>query len=91
MSLNQGSRVLIRNNVSSGICSSERDGAEGDGKEQSNSAKTRDFLDLVAINSKSNSCRITIHFEYLPPSSRRNKMYVIGLQSEITVVVRNRI
>ena len=40
-----------------------------DGNEQSNSAKKRDFLDLVVVNSKSNSLRIMIHFEYLPPSS----------------------
>lgn len=63
---------------------------EEEGKEKSNSTNTSDFLDLVAMNSKSNSWRMTIHFDYLSHSNFCDKMYVMGLQSETTVVVRNR-
>ncbi len=69
ISLYQGSRVLIKKRVSSGIWSSNREDAVRDAKEHNNSAKTRDFVDLTVVNSKSNPWRITIHFEYLPPSS----------------------
>ena len=51
----QGSRVLIKNRVSSGLWSSKQEGAVTYVREQRNSAKTRDFLDLAVVNSKSNS------------------------------------
>lgn len=55
MSPYHGSRVLIKNKDSSGIWSSNREGVVVDGREQSNSAKMRDFLDLAVVNCKSNS------------------------------------
>ena len=61
-----GSRVLIKKSVSSGMYSSERDGGEFEGKEKIKSAKMSDFFDLAVVNSKSNSWRMKIHFEYLP-------------------------
>ena len=56
----QGLRVLIKKSESSGMYSLEREGAESEGREQSKLAKTNDFLDLVVVNSKSNTWRITI-------------------------------
>ena len=57
-------RVLIKKSVSSGIYSSKRGKGESEGREQIKSAKTNDFFDLAAVNFKSNSWRMKIHFEY---------------------------
>lgn len=66
----QGSKEPIRNNVSSGIKSPIVDfDAEDQGRLQISLAKTRDFLDFDMKNSKSKSWRITIQFEYFPPSN----------------------
>ena len=51
--------------------------------------KTSDLVDLAVVNTKSNSYRITIHLEYLPPSNCLERIYVMGLQSETTVIVRS--
>ena len=63
---------------------------ESVGSEHIRSAKMSDFVDLAVVNSKSNSCRITIHLDYLPPSNCQERIYVIGLHSETTVIVRKR-
>ena len=63
---------------------------ESVGSEHIRSAKTSDLVDLAVVNSKSNSYRITIHLEYFPPNNCVERIYVMGLQSEITVIVRNR-
>jgi len=36
---------------------------------QISSMNTRDFFDLDLMSSKSNSCKMMIHFEYLTPSN----------------------
>ena len=54
------------------------------------SMKTSDLVDLAVVNSKSNSYRITIHLEYFPPSNCLERIYVMGLQSETTVIVHSR-
>lgn len=38
-------------------------GRDLEGREQINSAKTSDFVDLVVVKTKSNSYRVTIHLE----------------------------
>ena len=43
-------------------------------KGTNNSAKIIDFFDLVAVISKSNYCRITIHLESFPPSNWQVKI-----------------
>ena len=63
---------------------------ESVGSEHIRSAKTSDLVDLAVVNSKSNSCRIMIHLDYLPPSNCRERIYVMGLQSETMVIVRSR-
>ena len=63
-----GSRVLIKKSVSSGMYSSKRDKEKLEGREQIKLAKTNDFFDLVVVNSKLNSWKMTIHFEYCPPT-----------------------
>ena len=63
-----GLRVIIKKSVSFGIYSSGQDEGESEGREQIKSAKTNDLFDLAVANSKSNSWRITTHFEYLPPA-----------------------
>lgn len=57
------------------------------GRLQINLVKTRDFFDLDLMNSKSNSCRMKIHLDYLTPSNCHDMMYVMGLQSETTIVL----
>ena len=84
------SDLSIRNSVSSGIWSLECEGAESVGREHIRSVKTGDLVDLAVVNSKSNSCRITIHLEYLPPSNCLERIYVMGLQSETIVIVHKR-
>jgi len=65
----QGSKVLIRNNDSSAMGSSTTISVLARGNSHINSAKTKDFFDLEFSNSRSNSYRMTIHLEYLPPSN----------------------
>ena len=68
ISLYQGSRVLIKKSESSGMKSLEQEGEESEGRKKSKSTNTNDFLNLATVNSKSNSWRMTIHFEYFPPA-----------------------
>jgi hypothetical protein len=62
-----------------------------EGRSHINLAKTKYFFDLALSKSKSNSWRITIHLEYFPPINWRVRICFIGLQSEIIVVLRNKI
>ena len=64
-----GSIVLIRNRNSPGNESLGLDSVEAQGRSHMSSAKTKDFFDVALENSRSNSCRITIHREYFPPST----------------------
>ena len=84
----QGSMVLIRNKYSSMIGCSATVSVSILGKSHIISKNTNDFFDLDFSNSKSNSYRITIHLEYFPPSSCLVNIYIIGLQSEISIVLR---
>ena len=61
--------MLIRSIVSSGICSVKSVEVLTDERAQINSAKMSDFFELAAVNSKSNSYRITIHLDYFPPNN----------------------
>ena len=63
----QGLDDLIRNRDSSRIDGSDVVAVLSEGRSQRSSAKTKDFFDLDLMNSKSNSCKMTIHFEYFPP------------------------
>jgi hypothetical protein len=87
----QRSSELIRKRDSSGKESSATFSVSVEGRSHISSVKTNDFLDLAHSNSKSNSWRITIHLEYFPPSNWHVRICCIGLQSEMTVVLRNRI
>ena len=62
----QVSDDLIRNRESLGIDGSDVVAVLSEGRSQRSSAKTKDFFDLDLMNSKSNSYKMTIHFEYLP-------------------------
>ena len=64
-----GSLDDTRNKDSSTIDALDVESLDDDGKSHSNSAKTKDFFDLNFTNSRSNSCKIAIHFEKLPPSN----------------------
>jgi len=66
MSPYQRSEVSMRKRVSSGIKFSATNSVLGEGSRQMSSTKTNDFLDLAFSNSRSNSWRVTIHFEYSP-------------------------
>lgn len=59
----------IKNKNSSGMEFSDVDLESTVGRSQISSTKAKDFLDLDLINSKYNSYRMTIHLDYLPPSS----------------------
>ena len=85
----QGSMLLIRNKYSFAIGCSTTVSVSVLGKSHISSVNTNDFFDLDFSNSKSNSCRIKIHLDYFPPSGCLVKIYIIGLQSEITIVLRN--
>jgi hypothetical protein len=61
------------------------------GRSHINSENTKDFLDLARLNSKSNSWRITIHLEYFSHSNFHVRMCFMGLQLEMTVVLRKKI
>ena len=74
MSPYQGFLEDIRNKDSSTIASSDVASLDDDGRSHSNSANTRAFFDLDLLNSKSNSWRIAIHFEYFPPSNYRDNI-----------------
>ena len=63
----QGSDDLFGNRDSSEIDGSDVVGILSEGRSQRCSAKTKDFFDLDLMNSKSNSCKMTIHFESPPP------------------------
>ena len=65
----QGSYDLIRNRDSSRIDGSDIVAVLSQGRSQRSSAKTKDFFDLDLMNSKSNSYKMMIHFEYLPPKN----------------------
>ncbi len=69
-----GSLDDIRNKDSSMIDALDVESLDDDGKSHSNSAKTRDFFDLDFMNSRSNSCKIAIHFEYFPPRNCRDNI-----------------
>ena len=56
-----GSVVLIRNRNSSRNESLGSDFVEAQGRSHMSSAKTKDLFDVALANSKSNSCRMTIH------------------------------
>jgi len=62
-----GSKELIRNNVSSRIISSIVSSKLEDGRSHISSIKIKDLLDSDLTNSKTNSWRMTIHFEYFLP------------------------
>ena len=87
----QGSYDLIKNKYSLRIDGSDVVTVLSEGRSQRILAKTNDFFDLDLMNSKSNSYKMMIHFEYLSPRNSRDKMYVIGLQSEMTMVFPSRI
>ena len=74
-----GSKVLIRNKDLSAMGSSATVSVSVEGKSHINLEKTKDFFALDFSNSKSNSYRMTIHLEYLPPRNCLVKMYIIGL------------
>ena len=59
----QGSDDSIRNKDSSGIYGSDVVVVLLEGRSHRSLAKTKDFIDLDLMNSKSNSCKMTIHFE----------------------------
>ena len=63
----QGLYDPIKNRDSSGIDGSDVVAVLSQGRLQRSSAKTKDFFDLDLMNSKSNSYKMTIHFEYFPP------------------------
>ena len=63
-----GSYDPIENKDSSGIYGSDIVAVLSKGRSQRSSTKTKDFFDLDLMNSKSNSCKMTIHFEYFPPT-----------------------
>ena len=65
----EGSDDPIRNRDLSGINGSDVVSVLLERRSHRSSAKTKDFFDLDLINSKSNSCKMTIHFEYFPPSN----------------------
>lgn len=79
----------IRNIDSSGIGSLDVVSFLAVGRSQISSKKTKDFFDLDLMNSKSNSCRMKIHLEYLPPNNCDDNMCVMGLQLETTIVLRS--
>ena len=84
-----GSNVLIRNKDSSAMGFSTTVSVSVLEKSYMSSANTSDLFYLDFSNSKSNSCRITIHLEYFPPSNFFVKIYIIGLQLYNTVVLSN--
>ena len=65
----QGSNDPIRNRDSLGIDGSDIVVVLSEGRSQRSSAKTKDFFYLDLMNSKSNSYKMKIHFEYSPPSN----------------------
>lgn len=69
-----GSLEDIKNKDSSMIVALDFESLDDDGRSHRNSAKTRAFIDLDFMNSISNSCKISIHLEYLPPSNCRDKI-----------------
>jgi hypothetical protein len=87
----QRSSELIRKRDLSGNESTATFSISEQGRSHINSENTKDFLDLAHSNSKSNSRSITIHLEYFPPSNWRVRKCCIGLQLEITVVLRDKI
>ena len=50
------------------------------------SANVKDLLALAFTNSRSNSCKINIHFEYFPPMIQRDKMRLMGFILSTIVV-----
>jgi len=59
----------IKNKGSSTIVALDVESLDDDGKYHNSSMKTRDFFELDFMNSRSNSCKIAIHFEYFPLSN----------------------
>jgi hypothetical protein len=84
------SSELIRNRDSSGKESSATFFVSVEGRSDINSAKTKDFFDLARSNSKSNFWTTTIHLEYFPPNNCQVRICHMGLQSEMTVVLHNK-
>ena len=64
----QGSDDPIRNRDLSGIDGSDIVVVLLEGRSQRSSKKAKDLFDLDFMNSKSKSCKMTIHFEYFPPA-----------------------
>jgi len=58
----------IRNRDLSKVDAFDVKSLEDEGRSQSNSEKTKDFVDLDLMNFKSNSYKMTIHLEYFPPA-----------------------
>jgi hypothetical protein len=90
ISLYYTSSELIRKRDSSSKESSTTCYVSVEGRSHINSEKTKDFFDLARSNSKSNSWRITIHLEYIPPSDFRVRICFMGFQLKIIVVLRNK-
>jgi hypothetical protein len=82
---------LIRKRDSSRKESSTTVYVSMEGRSHINSTKTKDFFDLARSNSKSNSWRIIILLEYFPPNNFHVRICCIGLQSQMMVVMRNKI
>ena len=61
------SHNAIRNKDSSGMDGSVVDSVLLEGRSEVSSVNTKYFFDLDLMNSKSNSCKMMIHFEYFPP------------------------
>ena len=59
---------LITNKYSSRMDGFDVDSMLLEGRSQISSVKTKEFFDLDLINSKSNSYKMIIHFEYFHPS-----------------------
>ena len=66
-----GSVIQMRNNDSLGNESKGSVVSVVQGKSHISSIKMRDFLEVLLVNSNSNSWRITIQHEYFPPSTCR--------------------
>ena len=76
-----GSFVLMRNKDSSGNESKGSVVLVVQGRSYISSTKTRDFLEVLLVNSISNSWRIKIQCDYFPPSTSHVRTWYMGLES----------
>ena len=78
----QGSDDPTRNKDLSGIDGSDVVLILSEGRSQRSLAKNKYFFDLDLMNSKSNSCKMMMHFEYFPPTINviRCKSWVCNLK-----------